>query len=130
MPITDMRKSEDFYRDKLGFTVIYHEGGFIIMKYHHVEIQLWIASDESWRNRNDLADCFGCRIVFCSTASCRIRAEYIDELYQRIQPLDILHSNGQLKEQPWGDRDFSVLDLDNNLITLFEPLNINKQRKS
>lgn len=65
LPITDMRKSEDFYRDKLGFTVIYHEGGFIIMKYHHVEIQLWIASDESWHNRNNLADCFGCRIVFC-----------------------------------------------------------------
>lgn len=67
---------------------------------------------------------------FAGTASCRIRAENIDELYQRIQPLDTLHSNGQLKEQPWGDRDFSVLDLDNNLITLFEPLNINKQRKS
>ncbi|AIG25283.1 bleomycin-binding protein Ble [Brevibacillus laterosporus LMG 15441] len=95
LPITDMRKSEDFYRDKLGFTVIYHEGGFIIMKYHHVEIQLWIASDESWRNRNDLSLIVsGAESFFAGTASCRIRVENIDELYQRIQPLDILHSNG------------------------------------
>ncbi|WP_231929078.1 VOC family protein [Brevibacillus sp. SKDU10] len=40
LPITDMRKSEDFYRDKLGFTVIYHEGGFTFLKCRHVEIHL------------------------------------------------------------------------------------------
>ncbi|AKF92512.1 bleomycin resistance protein [Brevibacillus laterosporus] len=111
LPITDMRKSEDFYRDKLGFTVIYHEGGFAILKCHHVEIHLWIASDESWRNRNDLSLIVSDAESFITgTAGCRIRVENIDELYQRIQPLDILHSNGHVKEQPWGDRDFSVLD--------------------
>jgi len=33
----------------------------------------------------------------------------------------VIHPNGTLKFEWWGDRDFSVLDLDGNPVTFFEP---------
>ena len=32
-----------------------------------------------------------------------------------------MHPNASLKEQPWGSREFSVIDHDGNLVTFFEP---------
>ncbi|WP_094702561.1 bleomycin resistance protein [Brevibacillus laterosporus] len=117
LPVTDIVKSGDFYHDKLGYTLVYHEEGFAIVECNHIQIHLWVANDESWRTRNVLSPIVsGAESFLAGTTSCRISVEDIDELYQRIQPLGILPSNGHLRDQPWGDRDFSVLDPDNNLI--------------
>jgi hypothetical protein len=40
--------------------------------------------------------------------------------HRRILPLGILHTKGQITDTPWGTREFSVVDPDNNLITLYE----------
>ncbi|MCA8567449.1 hypothetical protein LGN57_21775, partial [Escherichia coli] len=56
------------------------------------------------------------------TASCRIEVEGIDELYQHIKPLGILHPNTSLKDQWWDERDFAVIDPDNNLISFFQQI--------
>ena len=61
-----------------------------------------------------------CGDILAGTASCRIGVEGVDELHGVLQPLGILHPNAQLADQPWGTRDFGVLDPDNNLITFFE----------
>ena len=55
-------------------------------------------------------------------ASCRIEVEGIDELYQHIKPLGILHPNTSLKDQWWDERDFAVIDPDNNLISFFQQI--------
>ena len=34
---------------------------------------------------------------------------------------DIVHPNAPLEEQPWGFREFAVIDHDGNLVTFFEP---------
>ena len=50
-----------------------------------------------------------------------IRTENIDHLYQSL--LDnktSLHPNGHLQTKPWGQKEFSILDPDNNLITFGE----------
>jgi hypothetical protein len=47
-----------------------------------------------------------------------IRTDDIDQLYQSL--LDnktIIHPNGHLQIKPWGQKEFSVLDPDNNLLT-------------
>ncbi|EJD95979.1 bleomycin resistance domain protein [Staphylococcus epidermidis NIHLM053] len=46
----------------------------------------------------------------------------IDELYQHIKPLGILHPNTSLKDQWWDERDFAVIDPDNNLISFFQQI--------
>lgn len=54
------------------------------------------------------------------TASCRIRVEVVDGLYDVLKTRGILHPRAHLQNRAWGDRDFSVVDPDNNLVTFFE----------
>jgi hypothetical protein len=47
-----------------------------------------------------------------------IRTNDIDALYQTFLDNNIpIHPNGQLETKPWGQREFSLLDPDNNLLT-------------
>ena len=71
---------------------------------------------------NDSPVCTGAESFIAGTASCRIE-EGIDELYQHIKPLGILHPNtSSLKDQWWDERDFAVIDPDNNLISFFQQI--------
>jgi catechol 2,3-dioxygenase-like lactoylglutathione lyase family enzyme len=127
IPVKDIKRSIDFYCEKLGLTLGYHEGGFAVLYYNDVRlIHLWEASDESWRSRsNSTPVVSGAESFLAGTASCRIEVEGIDELYQQILPLDILHSNAKIRTQFWGERDFGIIDPDNNLIEFFESLQSN-----
>lgn len=47
-----------------------------------------------------------------------IRTNNIDELYQWMMNRGIaIHPNGKLELKPWGQKEFSLLDPDNNLLT-------------
>ena len=122
-PVGDIKQSISFYCNKLGFTLVHKEGGFAVLMCNEVRIHLWEASDESWRFRsNDSPICTGRESFIAGTASCRIEVEGVDELYQHIKPLGILHPNTSLKDQAWGERDFVVTDPDNNLISFYQQI--------
>ncbi len=47
-----------------------------------------------------------------------IRTDTIDKLYDRLLKNSIgIHPNGKLEIKPWGQKEFSLLDPDNNLLT-------------
>ena len=47
-----------------------------------------------------------------------IRTDVIDNLYQLFLDKNIsIHPNGNLAMKPWGQKEFSILDPDNNLLT-------------
>jgi len=47
-----------------------------------------------------------------------IRTDEIDELYQSMLEKKIsIHPAGDLQIKPWGQKEFSILDPDNNLLT-------------
>jgi hypothetical protein len=47
-----------------------------------------------------------------------IRTEVIDDVYESfIKNKVAIHPNGDLQIKPWGQKEFSVLDPDNNLLT-------------
>jgi catechol 2,3-dioxygenase-like lactoylglutathione lyase family enzyme len=47
-----------------------------------------------------------------------IRTDNIDVLYQSFLDQNIvIHPNGPLEIKPWGQKEFSLLDPDNNLLT-------------
>lgn len=47
-----------------------------------------------------------------------IRTDDIDELYQFMLDKEIsIHPAGDLQIKPWGQKEFSILDPDNNLLT-------------
>ena len=121
LPVRDQQRSTAFYCDHLGFHVAFQKDGFAKLQRDAVEIHLWIANDESWRNRHGTEPVIsGAESFIAGTSSCRISMEGVDKLYKIIQPLGIVHPNGTIAEMPWGTREFGVTDPDNNLITFFE----------
>jgi catechol 2,3-dioxygenase-like lactoylglutathione lyase family enzyme len=47
-----------------------------------------------------------------------IRTNAIDALYQSLLNRGVaIHPNGPLEEKPWGQKEFSLLDPDHNLLT-------------
>jgi len=121
LPVNDMGRGVEFYRDKLGFTLRHGEDGFAIFQRDAVELHLWAATDESWRTRSVASPVVsGAESFIAGTASCRVGVEGVEELHRALHPLGILHPKGQICDTPWGTREFGVLDPDNNLITFFE----------
>jgi catechol 2,3-dioxygenase-like lactoylglutathione lyase family enzyme len=121
LPVRDMERSVEFYRDKLGFTSVHKENGFAILSRDAVEIHLWAATDEDWRRRdNSRPVVSGAESFIAGTASCRVEVEGVDELHEKLRPLGILHPNAPLRDEWYGDREFGVLDPDHNLVTFFE----------
>ena len=53
-----------------------------------------------------------------------IRTNKIEDLYQDFLENKVaIHPNGKLELKPWGQKEFAVLDPDNNLITFGEGIN-------
>ena len=121
LPVREIGRSLEFYRDKIGLEPVHQEGGFAVLARDAVELHLWAAGDESWRARSGSSPVLsGAESFIAGTASCRVGVEGVDELHDRLRPLGILHPNAQLSDKPWGTREFGVVDPDGNLITFFE----------
>jgi catechol 2,3-dioxygenase-like lactoylglutathione lyase family enzyme len=122
-PVRDTAKSALFYRDKLGFTIVHQEARFAICERDGLRIHLWGATDEGWRKRIGFAETpvlSGAESFIAGTASCRIEVDGVEELHRALEPQGVLHPNAPLRDQPWGNREFGVLDLDSNLITFYQ----------
>lgn len=122
LPVKDIGRSVEFYRDKLGFALVHQEGGFAVLRRDDAEIHLWAASDERWRGRTGAASpvVSGAESFIAGTASCRVEVVCVDELYVALQPMDVFEPNSQITDQWWGSREFDLKDPDNNLVTFFE----------
>ncbi len=123
LPVRDAATAVAFYRDRLGFEVLHHDGGFAVVRRDEAVLHLWAASDESWRTResSDLPVSSGAESFIAGTASCRIRVEGVDELYEELRRSDVLHpvSRDGVEDTDFGTREFATLDLDGNLLTFF-----------
>jgi catechol 2,3-dioxygenase-like lactoylglutathione lyase family enzyme len=124
LPVRDAAASVGFYRDRLGFDVLHHDGGFAVLRRDEAVVHLWEASDESWRERvsPERPVQSGAESFIAGTAGCRIRVEGVDELYAELTGKDVLHpvSKEGVADTDFGTREFATLDLDGNLITFFQ----------
>jgi catechol 2,3-dioxygenase-like lactoylglutathione lyase family enzyme len=124
LPVRDAAAAVGFYRDRLGFGVLHHDGGFAVLRRDDAVVHLWEASDESWRGdgRPERPVQSGAESFIAGTASCRILADGIDELYAELRAKHVLHpgSQGGVSGTDFGTREFSALDADGNLMTFFE----------
>jgi catechol 2,3-dioxygenase-like lactoylglutathione lyase family enzyme len=126
LPVADAARSVDFYRERMGFEVLHHDGGFAVLRRDDAVIHLWEASDESWRERDSLERPVrsGAESFLAGTASCRLQVGSPEELEERFrQCLDgaALHpvSQGGPESTTFGVRQFHALDRDGNLVTYF-----------
>ena len=124
LPVRDAAAAVDFYRDRLGFEVLHHDGGFAVLCRDEAVVHLWEASDESWRQRAAAESLVrsGAESFIAGTASCRIVVDGVDELYEELSAADVLHpvSKDGLDDTDFGTREFAALDGDGNLVTFLE----------
>jgi catechol 2,3-dioxygenase-like lactoylglutathione lyase family enzyme len=124
LPVRDAAAAVVFYRDRLGFEALHHDGGFAVLRRDEAVVHLWESSDELWREQEDLRERpirSGAESFIAGTASCRVRTEGVDELYEELRAAEVLHpaSRDGVTNTDFGTREFATLDLDGNLVTFF-----------
>lgn len=105
LPMRDKITTKKFYINDLGFQDVGTEDydGYLLLKKEDVEIHFF-----EYSNLNPKEN-YG---------QVYIRTNEIDNLYQSFLDSKIpIHPAGQLQLKPWGQKEFSLLDPDNNLLT-------------
>lgn len=105
LPMRNKEATRDYYINQLGFTEF---GNANFEEYLMVEkdkIQIHFFEFKQL----DLKENYG---------QVYIRTSDIDSLYKSLLKRKIpIHPNGHLAIKPWGQKEFSLLDPDNNLLT-------------
>ena len=103
LPMRDNTATKNYYINQLGFELQGEYDDYLMVKKDKVEIHFFKFKDL------DTKENYG---------QVYIRVSDIDTLYQSLLDNKVLiHPNGQLGTRPWGQREFSLLDPDNNLLT-------------
>lgn len=104
LPMRNKSVTKDFYLAKLGFSEF---GSSVFEDYLMVQkddIQIHFFAFDKLDPKENYGQVY-------------IRTNDIDSLYQSLLDKKIIHPNGALQLKPWGLKEFSVLDPDNNLLT-------------
>ncbi|WP_461791603.1 bleomycin resistance protein [Pedobacter sp.] len=108
LPMRDKAATKAFYLDLLGFTLLADYGEYLMLKRDLIEIHFFLFPGLNPK------DNYG---------QVYIRTDEIDGLYGIFQHKGvIIHPNGTLADKPWGQREFSLLDPDHNLLTFGQNL--------
>jgi catechol 2,3-dioxygenase-like lactoylglutathione lyase family enzyme len=125
LPVKDVEAAVLFYNERLGFSVKHKEDFFARLERDDLELHLWAASDQDWRERVNFVEepvCSGAESFIAGTSSCRIEVIGVDGLYAEMARADVLHPGdpGHPVDTTWGTREFATLDLEGNLLTFFQ----------
>lgn len=105
LPMRDKAITRDFYVNKLNFKDIGSANfdGYLIVQKDNIQIHFFEFKGLD-PNKN-----YG---------QVYIRTNDIDNLYQSMLDNKVsIHPNGALQAKPWGQKEFALLDADNNLLT-------------
>ena len=100
----DLEATQRFYAERMGFDPLFTYPDYAISGRDGVQVHFWLTDDAAVPKQT----------------SCRIDVNGIDALYEEMSEAGVVHPNGALCEQPWGMKEFSVLDADGNLIKFGE----------
>lgn len=98
--------TKDFYLNKLGFQTLGNADNYAeYLMIERDDIQIHFFYFKELDPKENYGQVY-------------IRTNDIDNLYQSLlDKKTIIHPNGHLQIKPWGQKEFSVLDPDNNLLT-------------
>ena len=97
--------TQDYYINKLGFEIFGSADydGYLMLQKDNIQIHFFEFKEL------DPKENYG---------QIYIRTDEIDQLYQLFLDKKIkIHPAGHLQVKPWGQKEFSLLDPDNNLLT-------------
>ena len=101
---TDIERTQRFWSEKLGFERLSTSPHYGISGRDGVQVHFWLTDDPE----------------IPSQTGCRIDVTGIDPLHDEMQAAGVVHPNGPLRDEPWGMRQFDVVDGDGNLVTFGE----------
>ncbi|MFX0558537.1 bleomycin resistance protein [Maribacter sp. CXY002] len=105
LPMRDKNVTREFYISKLGFKEFGSADfdGYLMMEKDQIQIHFF--EFKAIDPKNNYGQVY-------------IRTDNIDDFYQSaLENNTNIHPNGPLETKPWGQKEFSVLDPDNNLLT-------------
>lgn len=103
LPIRDKILTKNFYLNQLNFILLGEYDDYLIVGKDKIEIHFFEFKEL------DPKENYG---------QIYIRTNDIDNLYQSLLDNKTnIHPNGKLQVKPWGQKEFSLLDPDNNLLT-------------
>jgi hypothetical protein len=103
LPMRDKMLTKEFYLNQLSFELISDYGDYILLKKDQIEIHFF-----EFKSLDPLEN-YG---------QVYIRVTDIDALYKHLIESEVpIHPNGKLEIKPWGQKEFSLLDPDHNLLT-------------
>lgn len=106
LPMKDKAQTKSYYTEQLGFMVIGDYEGYLILKKDSIELHFF-----EFRDLNP-AENYGQVYIRCND----IEGWYQSLLNNRVA----IHPNSPLSMKPWGQKEFALLDPDNNLLTFGE----------
>ncbi len=105
LPMRDKTVTRDYYLNQLGFQEYGNADfeGYLMVQKDSIQIHFFeFATLDAKENYGQVY----------------IRTDNIEELYQEFLNKKIaIHPNGPLQVKPWGQKEFSLLDPDHNLLT-------------
>ncbi len=104
LPMRDKALTQEFYIDKLGFELSGNDyDAYLMIQKDTVQIHFFAFKEL------DPKENYG---------QVYVRTDAIEQLYQSLLDKNVsIHPTGQLQTKPWGQKEFSLLDPDNNLLT-------------
>lgn len=96
----DKSVTKDYYINKLGFQEMSDYSNNIIFKKDAIELHFF-----EFKELN-ISENYG---------QVYIRTKSIEKIYQTFLNKEVIHPNRHLETKPWGQKEYSVLDPDNNL---------------
>ncbi|HTG65592.1 MAG TPA: VOC family protein [Flavobacterium sp.] len=110
LPMRDKALTRDYYINKLGFEEFGSADfdAYLMVQKDHIQIHFFEFKElDSKENYGQIY----------------IRTDNIEQLYQSLLDNKVsIHPNGHLTLKPWGQKEFSLLDPDNNLLTFGQSL--------
>lgn len=108
LPMRNKSETQDFYINGLGFKELNDYGDYILLQRDQIEIHFF--EFKALNPKENYGQVY-------------IRTSNIDDFYQSLIQQNIpIHPNGPLQVKPWGQKEFSMLDPDNNLLTFGQTL--------
>lgn len=108
LPMRNKHVTQDFYVNQLGFNV-FGSGdfdGYLMVERDSIQIHFFEFKELNPKE---------------NYGQVYIRTNNIDGLYQSLLDKKTkIHPNGKLEIKPWGQKEFSILDPDTNLLTFGE----------
>ena len=103
LPMRNKSITRNYYINLLGFQEIGDYESYLMVQKDNIEIHFFEFKEL------DPKENYG---------QVYIRTNNIENLYQSmLDNKTKIHPNGALKTQPWGQKEFALLDPDNNLLT-------------